>query len=79
MRRRAGEHPRMTARELVDAVDYSDVRSDPDPDALQRFLTDLGYDPVQYVRARYWLRHGQPVGYYWDEPSRPVHGLRRRR
>lgn len=34
--------------------------------ALRRALAEIGYTPLDYIRARYWLRHGKPAGYGWD-------------
>lgn len=76
MRRRQGDRRRLTAQELVSAVAEAGLDERPDTDALQAFLDDLGYDSLQYIRARYWLRRGRPGGYWWDDPSRPIHGLR---
>lgn len=41
-----------------------------DPVALRRSqerLTDAGYDFIDLIRARRWLRHGKPGNYRWDK------------
>jgi hypothetical protein len=34
--------------------------------AVRQVLADAGYTPLDYMRARYWLRRGKPAGYRWD-------------
>jgi hypothetical protein len=72
---RASSSGRLTASQLVKAVEDAGLAErDSDPDATRAFLASLGYDPVQYVRARVVLKRPDLVvaGYVWDVPATPM-------
>ncbi len=35
--------------------------------ALRESPAEYGYTPLDWIRARYWIRRGKPAGYQWDE------------
>ncbi|HXH78171.1 MAG TPA: hypothetical protein VNJ48_06680 [Nocardioides sp.] len=39
--------------------------------ALRLALGEHGYDPLDAIRARYWLRRGKPANYRWDDAAFP--------
>lgn len=68
-RRRRGERT-LTAKELVRTAEslrgYGAVGGTPSHDQWLAGLREVGYDPVDYFRARFWLRRGASLGYGWD-------------
>jgi hypothetical protein len=60
---RAPEHGPMTSRELVEAVANAGLGYDCDPGRLRSFLADLGFDPLDYIRARRDVKRADPDDY----------------
>lgn len=56
MRARGKAGRPLTARELVDAVADAGLAGAGRADELRAFLAGLGYDPLEYLRARAALR-----------------------
>ena len=79
MRRRRRGGRRLTAEEVVavygrasaeNAGASLEVRNY----AVRTALAEHGYSPVDAIRARYWLRRGQPADYLWDDfAAHPSH------
>lgn len=79
MKRRADDAVRLTAAQLVDAVERAGlcepVRDDSAWEAerlrrLRSLLDDLGYNPLLWVRARLAVTSPDTVarGFVWDDP-----------
>lgn len=70
MRRRLGGYRSLTAEQLVDLSTSLPGAGAPQGSAMadqwHAGLRALGYDVVDVIRARRWLRHGRPAGYRWD-------------
>lgn len=73
MRRRLRGDRSLTAEQLVDLYDQAratHAKGSPEVarHAVNETLRDYGYDPVDAIRARRWLRRGQPPADHWAWP-----------
>jgi hypothetical protein len=64
----------MTSRELVDAVAAAGLDFDCPPAGLRSFLAELGFDPLDYIRARRDVKIADPD----DFASPPTLNLKER-
>ena len=66
---KAPSHGPMTSRELVEAVANAGLDYDCAPGLLRSFLADLGFDPLDYIRARRDVKCADPDDYATHQPS----------
>lgn len=62
----------LTAEELV-ALYQSSRAAFSSPEGLHHLLAQHGYDVVDVLRARHWLRRGRPADYVWSWQERDFH------
>ena len=75
MRRKRKAGRVLSAVELVEAVEAAGLAAPgSDVEARRDLLADLGYDPIQYLRARYALHRPDLVraGYRWSDANTPT-------
>lgn len=71
---------RLTAEEVVELGQQAQAETTVLPreaawDHVSRCLAEHGYDCVDFIRARLWLRRGRPRTYVWDAPGNPLPAL----
>lgn len=69
MKRRWGRREGLSAEDLI-SRSHAIRASLTGSEEVRRYayrmaLADLGYDPLDVVRARYWIRRGKPSDYEW--------------